>query len=292
MTDNGSLNKAVTKSRYGNYLYKYRMDASDEIIYIGKTTDIVGRIRQHKRGAGLDAKFMPYIDKCTVYVHPCSTENEMNHLESLLIDVYKPILNVVDKTETPTSVPEIGTGIQWEKYLESEYVKEKPKPLAGKKKSRQPFYYTDETIRRELNKAKTVWKTLHDYPAIGQDELFSICDYDTGYCSMGMPENDANWKFAEENLPCVILPYEDKNDPCLFYDGILTIKSEDGCERSFVRVDCNAVNRFKAEYEKIIKRYEQALSGEQPIVFHTGRRSLPVDTVFILNYDALLNFEG
>jgi hypothetical protein len=78
--------------RYFVYKYTY----NNEIIYIGKTDDIDRRIREHASGQGLEEKFLPYLDSVEIHYHECCNEVEMSALERLLINQYKPVLNVVD----------------------------------------------------------------------------------------------------------------------------------------------------------------------------------------------------
>lgn len=75
------------------YVYKYVFD--DEIVYIGKSKNIDMRIKQHET----EEKFKPYIKKCKIYAAECVNSVEMDLIERALINQYKPILNVVDKTK-------------------------------------------------------------------------------------------------------------------------------------------------------------------------------------------------
>lgn len=75
----------------GHYVYKYVYD--DEIIYIGKNdTDLITRIKQHE----YEVKFRPYIDSEIYYIE-LSNKAESKALETLLINKYKPKLNIADK---------------------------------------------------------------------------------------------------------------------------------------------------------------------------------------------------
>lgn len=75
------------------YVYKYVFD--DEIVYIGKSKNIDARIKQHEA----EEKFKAYIKRCKIYVAECVNSVEMDIIERALINQYKPILNVVDKTK-------------------------------------------------------------------------------------------------------------------------------------------------------------------------------------------------
>lgn len=76
------------------YVYKYVVD--NEIIYIGLTNDISRRIAEHASGEGLEEKFLPYLSECEIYYHECGNDVEMRSLEKLLINMYKPKLNIID----------------------------------------------------------------------------------------------------------------------------------------------------------------------------------------------------
>ena len=72
-------------------LYKYVYDG--EIIYIGmSTSNITGRIKQHS----YEEKFKPYIDCCEIYFIPMENNAEIKGCETILINKYKPLLNVTD----------------------------------------------------------------------------------------------------------------------------------------------------------------------------------------------------
>jgi hypothetical protein len=72
-------------------LYKYVVD--DKIIYIGKSNNsISNRIIQHAK----EPKFMPYLVKAKIYVCKLPNTTETDIMERVLINYYKPILNIVD----------------------------------------------------------------------------------------------------------------------------------------------------------------------------------------------------
>lgn len=78
----------------GHFVYKYVYDY--EIIYIGKNdTDLKTRIDQHKR----EDKFKPYLDQCDIWYFEVANSVECKCYESLLINKYKPKLNVLEKHE-------------------------------------------------------------------------------------------------------------------------------------------------------------------------------------------------
>jgi hypothetical protein len=90
-TESGKMNLKEFDGLMGNALSQYQghlrcvyflSDENDEIIYVGKTTDLGVRVRQHRR----DKQFQ------TVHYVKCCLGN-LNRLESLSIDVLKPKLN-------------------------------------------------------------------------------------------------------------------------------------------------------------------------------------------------------
>ncbi|MBQ8625477.1 MAG: GIY-YIG nuclease family protein [Agathobacter sp.] len=76
------------------FVYKYVYN--NKIIYIGLTDDMKRRVYEHASGVGIESKFLPYLDNVEIYYHQCGNETEMRALESLLINHFKPVLNVVD----------------------------------------------------------------------------------------------------------------------------------------------------------------------------------------------------
>lgn len=82
----------------GNYVYKYVFD--NQIIYIGKNdTNLQERIIAHQR----EEKFKPYIESDIYYIE-VKNKAESSGLEKLLINKYKPLLNIVDKYETTSDI--------------------------------------------------------------------------------------------------------------------------------------------------------------------------------------------
>ena len=95
------------------YVYKYVVN--DEIIYIGLTNNIKRRVNEHASGEGIEAKFLPYLEDCIIYYHQCGNEVEMQSLEKILINIYKPILNIVDMQDGDSTIDII---IDWVEYKE------------------------------------------------------------------------------------------------------------------------------------------------------------------------------
>lgn len=95
------------------FIYKYVYQ--DDIIYIGKTIDLPRRIAEHASGQGIESKFNPYLKECEIYYHQCCNELEMDAVERLLINHFKPVLNDVD------IFPELSTiqiEVDWLYYSE------------------------------------------------------------------------------------------------------------------------------------------------------------------------------
>ena len=74
--------------------YVYKWVVNNEIIYVGQTTRPDVRFLQERR----QDKFKPYLD-ADILLTSIANKCEMDALEKLLINKYKPILNVKDKYE-------------------------------------------------------------------------------------------------------------------------------------------------------------------------------------------------
>lgn len=98
--------------KYFVYKYVYHND----VIYVGKTDNMKRRVDEHASGQGLEAKFLPYLHESDIYFHECCNEVEMSALERLLINQYKPILNVKDVTAGDSTVT---IEIDWQYYIET-----------------------------------------------------------------------------------------------------------------------------------------------------------------------------
>ena len=73
------------------YIYKYTYE--NEIVYIGKTINLSQRIKEHSR----EKKFQN--EKFDIYYFLCSNQRQMDFYEYVLINKYKPALNVMNKKE-------------------------------------------------------------------------------------------------------------------------------------------------------------------------------------------------
>lgn len=98
------------------YVYKYVFDNS--VIYVGLTDNLKRRVKEHASGIGLESKFLPYLDTVEIYYHKCSNATEMKALEALLINHYKPMLNVVNVEPGDSTVI---TNVDWELYNENNF---------------------------------------------------------------------------------------------------------------------------------------------------------------------------
>lgn len=131
-----------------HYLYKYVYN--NEIIYIGKTnSSLKNRIDGHKK----EEKFQPYIKGSKIYIMELSNSTEVNTLESLLINKYSPMLNVINNHETVTSF-QIEEPM-WEEYIENDfglYTKNRIKKIAEENKK----------LQIEINNLKTKCKKILD----------------------------------------------------------------------------------------------------------------------------------
>lgn len=96
------------------FVYKYVY--MDTVIYVGKTDNIQRRVDEHASGQGLEEKFLPYLDGVDIYYHRCGNEVEMSALERLLINQYKPALNVKDVTAGDSTV---YVDMDWQYYVAS-----------------------------------------------------------------------------------------------------------------------------------------------------------------------------
>lgn len=95
-------------------IYKYVYH--DDIIYIGKSdSNLISRIQSHEK----ESKFQPYLKDALIYYFDCNNPAETMIFETVLINKYKPILNVAmkydDTREYNIEEP------KWELYQRSEY---------------------------------------------------------------------------------------------------------------------------------------------------------------------------
>lgn len=119
------------------HIYKY-LDKG-EIVYIGKSTNLLARINQHKTDKlqGLE----------DIWIFECNTELEMNSYEYFLIQKYRPSLNIaynkdynINNTITQTNFIEP----EWQKFNEQDFqmFKFKKKTQTKEKTPLKPLDYS------------------------------------------------------------------------------------------------------------------------------------------------------
>lgn len=87
---------------YFVYIYKYK----DDVVYVGQTTNLDNRIKQHCQ----EIKFYGLQD---IYYTECQSKKEMDDTENYLIYFLEPSIN---KTKGKDSGENIKKDIIWEKY--------------------------------------------------------------------------------------------------------------------------------------------------------------------------------
>ena len=121
-------------------LYKYVYNG--EIIYIGMSTNsIQERIYNHSK----EEKFQPYLKQSKIYVLPMENKVEIRSCEALLINKYKPILNVVDAQSVGCSIDIEASLSEWEPF-----VKKEPKQRKSTKGMKFGSYKTYEKPKEKL----------------------------------------------------------------------------------------------------------------------------------------------
>lgn len=114
----------------GVYKYVYH----NEIIYIGMSdNDISKRVRNHAK----ERAFRPYLKSCQVYYIPLKNHAQARGVEALLIDMYKPILNIEYKYNNGGDINIDMALPEWIKYKNKKDIRQNPrgyKHKTGQKK--------------------------------------------------------------------------------------------------------------------------------------------------------------
>ena len=117
-------------------VYKFVEKDSKQIVYIGKTNNsFKQRIDAHIKGKGIDEKFKPYVNKCDVYIARLINGTETDIMEKILINKYKPVLNIIDNSEGYSGLIKCEEPI-WEKYGS----KQREQKRKNKKKEIIPYH--------------------------------------------------------------------------------------------------------------------------------------------------------
>jgi len=129
----------------GHYVYKYVKN--NDILYIGKNdTDLVSRINQHKK----ERKFLNINDADIFYVE-LSNKAETKAVEALLINYYKPPLNIRDKYDSCSLSFDLNT-LNWNKYNENDFIKNDKNILEKPKREKN-------ISKRKINNQQEMFKT-------------------------------------------------------------------------------------------------------------------------------------
>lgn len=90
------------------YLYKYE-DINKEIVYIGQTISLTQRIQQHTQDKLQDFSGI-------VYYVECGSKEEMDFLEKVLINYYKPKFNIIHKDRNDLTTKLVNINLDWQFY--------------------------------------------------------------------------------------------------------------------------------------------------------------------------------
>jgi predicted GIY-YIG superfamily endonuclease len=101
-------NHTFSEKPQGFYLYKYE-DTNKEIVYIGQTISLTQRIQQHTQDKLQDFSGI-------VYYVECGSKEEMDFLEKVLINYYKPKFNIIHKDRNDLTTKLVNINLDWQFY--------------------------------------------------------------------------------------------------------------------------------------------------------------------------------
>lgn len=96
--------------------YCYKWVKNNEIIYVGKTTEPISRIKTEK----YSDKFKTFSD-AEIYILRLKNPIEMDFMEKILIDHYSPLLNTTYKSEASCDLPFRFEDLEWITFEEFKY---------------------------------------------------------------------------------------------------------------------------------------------------------------------------
>lgn len=99
------------------YVYRY-VHPDYPWLYVGLSTNLPLRIYTHNNSTGdnIDRKWEKELRESRVYYHECSDEQDMKTTEKYLINTFKPVANIIDKSDKPSSLPAVDIG--WKLYVQ------------------------------------------------------------------------------------------------------------------------------------------------------------------------------
>lgn len=209
------------------YIYKYEVNG--EIIYIGKTQDIVQRVKTHSHCNGDDEKFLPYIDKAEIFVHKCESKRIMESLEKLLINYYKPILNVVDVL--PEKATYDVTITDWKLYNENDFIKvqQKESVITSRK------YLNREDIEKSLLCIERVYSLFQALPDLLNAEIYDADEIIKTVRKQRILSSENESILQQITQIGQFFVYQDsKIFIYTLWDGMFHVKNENGTEKDIV----------------------------------------------------------
>ena len=224
-------------------LYKYVVD--DNVYYFGKSErDILERLRCHES----EDKFKSILSCCSIYYAPMKNKVEICALEKLLINKYKPELNVVDAQEDGSEYnfeePE------WILCYDANIISI-PEYIQKKKASINKVIESIDEIRDELMDLKELFEALQ------------VVYHDSGTLSFNMQDLECTNFFVRFTCPCRYYDGEILIDKVLFdYGTDFNYKYHVEMHlSSFIveKIKNDSIDKLIAKIDESIKVYNSAL---------------------------------
>lgn len=212
----------------GHFVYKYVYNG--EIVYIGKNdTDLITRIKQHKS----EEKFIPYLSS-DIYYMSLNNERDSDLMESLLIQKYKPLLNVSKKYSYEQKIAFIEP--EWKKYFENDF-------RLNKTTQKKPS-------KRSLGKSR---KALNS--------MLKKLSYCQEIHTCAVKEIDGNMyiqlAYDLDNIPAIITIDDDRN-----WDSFKLFKTCEECDdgkTAIYKLDVEGYKKFQDNFDLILKQYKEKI---------------------------------
>lgn len=215
----------------GHYVYKYIYNG--EIVYIGKNdTDLITRINQHKS----EEKFAPYLSS-DIYYMSLNNEHDTDLMETLLINKYKPLLNVAKKSNYELGI--IFIEPEWKKYRECDF-----KIITSENKHKKTYNRTSSQSKKKLD---SMIKKLSYYQ-------------DIHICPIQMIDNKQHIELAyDNNVPVLFsIEYGDWDwDTFKLFDSLTRECAESNI--AMYELNLDGYKTFQDNFDLIIKQYKEKI---------------------------------
>lgn len=225
----------------GHYVYKYIFN--NEVIYIGKNnTDLISRINQHKS----EEKFLPYLSSDIYYI--ClNNEFDTDFMETLLINKYKPMLNISKKNNFELGINFVEP--EWKRFYEQDF---KTIKVQNHKKRKVKNTSNNTESTKSKKKLEFMLKQLSYYQDIHRCNIKTI----NGKSYIKLPYDLDN---IPTNFSIPTILYTECDEELLCNKLFKRCRPDKELKTAIFELNFEGYKIFQDNFDLIIKQYNESI---------------------------------